>query len=89
MTRLVEASMTLRGESPVGWKLFCEAMQEYAYQITDQMVKCPPELLQRAQGMALQANEIAGVINDAPKLFEKLQAARMGKKNGQETRSGY
>ena len=82
MTGLVEAAVALRSDAPASWQKFCDAMQAYSYQITDQMVKCPPELLPRAQGMALQANEITGILNDAPKLMEKIQAARMGKKNG-------
>ena len=81
LTRLVEASMALRGEAPHGWVEFCAALRDYSGQITDQMVRCPPELLPRAQGMAMQAMEIASVINDAPMLFDKIQIARI-KKNG-------
>jgi len=44
------------------------------------MVKCTPDMLVRAQGMAIMAGEIAGVINDAPRLYEKMQIAKMGKK---------
>lgn len=67
--------MQLRARHPDSWELFLTAMKQYAAQITTQMVSCPPELLPRAQGMALQANEIAAVLQNAPKTYEALLAA--------------
>jgi len=81
MTRLVEATMQVRGEAHHSWPEFLAALKDYSDQITADMVRCDPELLRRGQGMAIMAAELAGVLQDAPKLFEKIQIARMGKKN--------
>lgn len=78
--RVVAASVTLRASAPAAWNEFCAAMTEYAGQVTGQMVSCPPELLVRAQGMAIQIHEIAHTLNNAPSLAEKAQAARMAKR---------
>jgi hypothetical protein len=78
--RLIEAAMALRAEAPHGWTEFLSAMGEYSASITAEMVKCPPELLPRAQGMAIQATEIAGVLRDAPQLYEKARAAQEAKR---------
>ena len=48
-------------------------MREYAAASTAEMLRCPPEALPRAQGMALAANEIAMTLMNAPKLYEKMQ----------------
>jgi hypothetical protein len=84
MGRLVQASVVMRGESPHGWQEFVSAMGEYAAAITADMVKCSPDMLPRAQGMAIQATEIAAIVRDAPQLYEKAQQAAAGK-----PRTGY
>lgn len=81
MGRLVKASMVLRAESPHGWQEFVTAMGEYAATVTTEMVRCPPELLSRAQGMAIQATEISGILRDAPKLYEQANEAQLRKRN--------
>ena len=87
MTKLVDRAMSLRGQAPEAWDGFLAAMREYSAQVTAEMVRCPPELLSRAQGMAIQAGEISGILNDAPNLYEKMLQRKMGMKNGQEARS--
>lgn len=69
---LVRASMALRGESTELWLGFVGAMGEYALAMQSEMMKCDPSLLPRAQGMALMATEIAGIIADAPALYDKM-----------------
>jgi hypothetical protein len=71
--RLVIAAMALRAEASHGWDSFVMAMREYAAASTTEILRCPPEMLQRAQGMALAATELAQILNEAPKLHDKLQ----------------
>lgn len=80
-TQLISAAMELRGAAPDVWNAFVKAMQEYSGEMTTQMLMSPVEALPRAQGMALQANEMARLLIDAPKHFDKMQAARMGKRH--------
>jgi hypothetical protein len=77
--RLVQTAMVLRAESPHGWESFVMAMREFAAATTTEILRCPPEMLQRAQGMALAANELAQVLNEAPKLHDKMQQASIGR----------
>lgn len=71
--RLVAAAMELRAMSPGTWDQFVMAMREYSAATTAEMVRCPPEMLARAQGMALCASDIAVTLATAPKLHEKMQ----------------
>lgn len=80
--RLVETAMHLRANAPAAWELFLAAINDYSTQVNAQMVKCPPELLARAQGMAIQMAEISTVLHQAPSTYEKMRAAQMVKKNG-------
>jgi hypothetical protein len=75
--RVVELSMLLRAAAPDVWMEFVHAMQAYADEVTSKMLSSPVEALPKAQGMALQAREMASMLADAPKQFEKIQAARM------------
>lgn len=77
--KLIEAAIILRGEAPQAWANFVSAMREYAASTNIDMLRCPPEHLTRAQGMALQANEIAQTLNDAPKLYDKIRDNRVPK----------
>jgi hypothetical protein len=72
-TRLVYAAMRLRGEAPEAWDEMVAAVREYAAATTSEMVKCPVELLMRAQGMSLAANDLATTFMNAPKLYEKMR----------------
>jgi hypothetical protein len=71
-TGLVKAGMVLRMHAPEGWDQFVLEMQRYSASMAHQMVGAPIDLLQRAQGMALAAAEIAGVLRDTPTLYEKI-----------------
>jgi hypothetical protein len=71
IVKIIDAALVLRAESPDGWERFVEAMREYAAATTAEMVRCNPELLLKAQGMALIANDIANILVNAPKLKEK------------------
>jgi hypothetical protein len=70
--RIIDLAVALRGEAPETWEQFVLAMREYAAAMTAEMVRCPPELLMRAQGMALTANEISTTLANAPKLKDKM-----------------
>ena len=57
-------------------ELFVMAMREYATLSAEEMIRCAPELLMRAQGMAIASNEISHAVQYAPQLHEKNQEAR-------------
>lgn len=71
--RLVEIGVMLRAGQPQLWEEFTRAMREYAAGSALDMIRCAPDMLPRAQGMAMMANEIASVLNDAPKIHDKLR----------------
>jgi hypothetical protein len=70
--RIVDTAMLLRAQAPDSWEQFVVAMREYAAASTSEMLRCPPEMLQRAQGMALTANDISAILQNAPKLKDKI-----------------
>jgi hypothetical protein len=75
-TNIVRAAMAVRAETVTdSWAQFVLAMREYAAASAVDMVGCPVELLPRAQGMAVMAHELATTLNNAPQLYEKMQAA--------------
>jgi hypothetical protein len=78
---LVRAAMALRGRAPSEWDTFVRATREYAAQVVSQMVTCPVDKLPMAQGMAIQAQELAATLLKAPEIYEKTYQAR--NKNGQ------
>lgn len=71
--RIVDTAMRLRAESHEAWQEFVLAMREYAAASTSEMLRAPPEMLLKAQGMALAANDIATTLMNAPKLHEKAR----------------
>ena len=77
--RLVRASMALRAEAPQGWDEFVMAMREQAATMTQEILRVPPEMLVRAQGMAIMAHELASVVRDAPAMHEKMMERKHGK----------
>lgn len=79
--KLIEAAMGLRGAAPEQWARFTDAMNNYSVSMLAQMISCDPNLLQRAQGMSLAANEIAGLLRDAPRLFEQNYIAKEKARN--------
>ena len=81
---LVRAAMMLRGEAPAAWAGFVGAFEEYARSMNHELLKAAPDLLQRGQGMALMAHEIAGVLADAPQLYDRMTRPQ-GKPNARRT----
>lgn len=81
--RLIDAAMALRAAAPVEWSNFCAHMAAEAAAANMRMVSCSPELILRAQGMAIQANETAVMLSNAPKLHEQYATARMKQNVGQ------
>jgi hypothetical protein len=79
---LVKAAMALRGADSAMWAGFVGALREYADEVQSEMLRCAPEMLVRAQGMAIMANEIAAVLEDAPTLYDKLQKLQVGNRDG-------
>jgi hypothetical protein len=76
MSAIVAAAMSLRGQAPGAWEQFLLAVREHSALTAMEMVKCPPENLSRAQGMAQMMNEITTTLMNAPKIYEKMQQAR-------------
>lgn len=70
---VVETAMALRGAAPREWDSFLQAVRTYAMEVQSDFVRSAPELLQRSQGMAWQAQEIATLLNDAPRLYDQYQ----------------
>lgn len=74
--KLVDAAMELRAVAPEQWREFCLAVNAYAAAQTVEMVRVPPDVLLRAQGMALGVHELASLFNEAPKLKEQHMEAQ-------------
>jgi len=72
-TRLVEVAMQLRGEANGPWNEFVLAMREYAAQAAMEVLKHPPETIVRGQGSAIGLGELAGVLANAPALYDKIR----------------
>lgn len=77
---LVERAMQLRSQNPDAWNALLAEMQRYTNEITRMMVSSPPELLLRAQGMALGCSELTTILIEAPKTYEAMYAARQRQK---------
>jgi hypothetical protein len=70
--RIVETAVRLRAAAPETWEEFVMAIREYAAASTTEMLRAPPEMLLKAQGMALCANDIATTLLNAAKLKDKF-----------------
>ncbi len=75
-SQIVVAAMRLRASSPEAWDQFLTAVREFSARTAMEMIRCPPENLNRAQGMAQMASDLTSTLIEAPKLYEKMQAAR-------------
>lgn len=73
---VVIAAVELRGAAPAAWETFVAAVRVHAAAQVSEMLKCPPEMLLKAQGMAQGANEISQLLINAPKLYGELQERR-------------
>jgi hypothetical protein len=80
--KVVEAAMRLRAGDTVGWDQFVAAVYDHASQMLNETLRAPPDMLQRAQGMAIEAGEFASLLANAAKMHENRQLAMMGTKNG-------
>ena len=74
--------MELRAVAPEAWMRFLLAMATYRSEQADKMIGVSLEMLPRAQGMALAVDELNKLFVDAPKLHEKMQNSRIGKRHG-------
>lgn len=74
---LVDAAMQLRAAAPEQWAKFVHEIGKEAIRTNASMVGADPALLLRAQGMALQANNLAAMLANAPEIHEKIYEARM------------
>lgn len=70
---LVVAGMMLREASPQAWDNFVLEMRKLSAAVNTEMVKASPDLLLRAQGMALMANEIALTLVNAPETYDRMR----------------
>lgn len=70
---LVQRAMELRERNPDGWNALVAEMERYTSEMTRRMLSCAPEMLLRAQGMAMGANELTVIFKTAPKLHQKFQ----------------
>jgi hypothetical protein len=68
--RIVESGLVLRANMPEVWEEFTTAVREYAAGQTAEMLRCDPDKLVRAQGMALAANELASVLMNVHRIKE-------------------
>lgn len=79
---LVRAALALREVEPALWAGFVGAMEEYARDMTAEMLRASPEMLLRAQGMSIMAHEIAGILLQAPTIHEKALEAQRRQHHG-------
>jgi len=84
--RVVDAAMELRAHHPAGWDQFVVAMNEYAAQVLALTMNATPDVLMRAQGMAIQAGEIAQILREAPQMHAQAIAAQQKKAQMQHGR---
>jgi hypothetical protein len=76
---LIEAAMKLRSTAPQLWDSFVAALQTYSDGMNAQMMSCAPDMLMRAQGMAIATAEITTVMREAPAMYAKIQEHRRRK----------
>jgi hypothetical protein len=79
--KMVEAAMELRAHNQVGWDKFVAATGEYAAQVLAMTMGADAAVILRAQGMAIQAAEIAKILRDAPRMYEEAQQQKMKAQN--------
>lgn len=78
---LVSAALGLRANNPDLWQRMLAALDAYRLETATKMVDCAPEMLPRAQGMALAAKELMETLVRAPELHNKMQELR-GRRHG-------
>jgi hypothetical protein len=70
---VIEAALSLRGAATDEWTALLEALNDYAADQTAKMVDCPPDMLPRAQGMAIAVRDLVALFTNAPQLHQKMQ----------------
>lgn len=88
-TRIITAAMSIRMLSPELWEELVAAVRDYAASVNAEFLRCPPELLPRAQGMAIQIAEIAQIFGEAPRLYEKMRSVQNGRRPEQSKRGNW
>ena len=86
---LLEAAVAMRGAEPIIWQHFLVGMRLYAAQITSDMIRCPPELLLKAQGMAQSITELSQTFQTAPEQLEAMTRSQHGKDPRTRSSSGF
>lgn len=72
--KLVHAAVVLREGSGQNWEQFLLALREYSATINQEMVRSPPELLARSQGIAWGVQDLLVTLMKAPETFDKMRA---------------
>ena len=75
ITPLQKLALSLRGQAPQEWDAFLAEFSGRAMKANADMVRCPTDMLMRAQGMAIAVTELYEELRDAPKANEKRQPA--------------
>ena len=78
--RLLQAAIALRGEYPQLYEHFVSCLRVYAAEVLTGVMRAPPEALQRAQGMAIQANDLATLLTNAPQALERIRNKHNGRR---------
>jgi poly-gamma-glutamate capsule biosynthesis protein CapA/YwtB (metallophosphatase superfamily) len=71
--RVVEMAMALRAQAPEDWQNFVAAMRDFSVATTADILRAPPELLLKAQGIAVAMTELVSIYQSAPELWEKIR----------------
>jgi len=71
--KLVHAAVVLREGSGQNWEQFILALREYSATVNQEMVRSPPELLARSQGIAMGVQELLMTLMQAPQTFDKMR----------------
>lgn len=75
-TKVIVSAMSLRAAAPQEWDEFVMCVRQLAAAQVGEMLRVPPEVLPKAQGMAQAMNEFSQALVDAPKLFDRIQTNR-------------
>jgi hypothetical protein len=70
---LLEAAVSLRAVAPELWERFLVALRTHSALTTAEMTRCDPQLLMRAQGMAIAMSELVGALVSAHEQLEKTR----------------
>jgi len=60
--------------------MFLEVMNDHVAEQTTKMIDCSPEMLPKAQGMAVAVRDLVTLFINAPQLHQKMQEKKMQEK---------